>query len=160
MSSTTKFLDLWLPLGVVAGSVAVFVSHSHRGIYPDISGLVLIGLFLAVVAVVCGTLAGLIAALVERSLKFGLWIFYTVTLGLWIFMVAGAALASLGNRPIPPPAVPVQLSDRLDINFDTGFEDAFKMLLGSAVGTFFGLWWGIARGVARLRQRGAERNLT
>jgi hypothetical protein len=147
--SKNKFWDLLLPLGLFAGSAAIFGSHLHRAIFPGTTDLFNMGLFLAGVAMVCGVFAGLITSILARSLKAGLWIFYTVTLGLWVFMVAGAAVASVGNRPILQVAA--DEASKGGCGPGPGFEDTLTMLGGSLVGFCFGLWWGVARGIANLR---------
>jgi hypothetical protein len=141
--SRNKLLNLWLPLALAAGSAGIFGSHLSRNIYPDLTNLLTFFGFFACVAVGCGMLAGVGAALFSRAARSGLWMFYTVTLGVMLFMVAGAAVGAVGNHPVLQPALE---NSKGDCDLGTTFEDSFKMLSTSLVGLLLGLWWGITRG--------------
>jgi hypothetical protein len=140
--SRNKFLNLWLPLGLAAGSAAVFGSHLRRGIFPDLASLLVFLVFSAGVAVGCGVLAGIGAAFASREVRGGLWMLYTVTLGVMLFMVAGAAVGAVGNQPVLQPV----LDNSKGSCEGTDFADGFKMMSTSLIGIPLGLWWGVTRG--------------
>jgi hypothetical protein len=137
-----KLLDLWLPLALFSSSAAILGSHLSRGIYPGSGDLLSMIMVFAGVAVVCGCLAGVFAAIAQRSPRAGLWMLYKVALGTLLFMVAGAALGSVGNRAIAQATA--EGSKNCDLG--TSYEDSLTMLGSSLVGLVLGLWWGIARG--------------
>jgi hypothetical protein len=138
-----KLMDLWMPLVFFSGGLFILGSQWRAdAVSWSIHLLPLLAIALSAAGIV-GLIAGLMAAIHHGSLRAGLWMAAKVSLGVFIFIVAGAAISTIGNRT--QAEIAALNSKGADCGL-AGLDEALKMLAGTVVGLFVGLSWGIARG--------------